>query len=372
MKKITENREKQKKYTRNSYIELWRFMACLIIFSFHTEGMFISGWIFVEFFFMLSGYFAVGYFVQRKGQLDKNFPMSYVLRRFTKLLPYTTIAILYNVCVIIWLYQLKGKELWLWLAYLPVNILLLPGTGAMPAGVAVTETLATGHMMEESLWYICAMMVALPIMLYVIMYLKQKFDRFLFTFLPLLLYGYLILSDGTIHGWHEQHLTFFAVDIRAVAGLLMGGGVYYFSQWWAKRGYTLLGKLVLTIVELGSMAMVLVLAMVTRAPYDITEILLLALSLSLMLSQKTFTAHIRFRVFAYLGRLSLPIYCFHCTTYLMILNLYPEESTDTKRLITFGIVLLAAITADMTVSGGRRFLGKWGGHIKRLFVLETD
>lgn len=368
--KKTDNGEVKKKSTRNSYIELWRFVACLVIFSFHTEGVFISGWIFVEFFFMLSGYFAMGHFIRRKGQIDRNFPVSYTLGKFTRLLPYTTIAFLFNVSVIIWLYQLKGRELWLWLAYLPVNILLLPGTGAMPAGVAVTETLATGHMMEESLWYICVMLVALPVMLYVIMYLEKKFDKFLVTFLPLLLYGYLILSDGTIHGWHEGNLTFFALDIRAVAGLLMGGGVYYFSRWWEKREYTFLGKLVLTILEMGSMAVVLALAMVTRVPYDITEVLFLMLSLSLMFSQKTFTAQIRFRVFAYLGRLSLPIYCFHCTMYLMVLNLYPEKSTDVKRLITFVMVLVAAVVADMAISGGRKFIGKWGGHIKKLFILE--
>ena len=40
-------------------VELCRFLACYVIFSYHAGGRFTTGWIFVEFFFMLSGYFAI-------------------------------------------------------------------------------------------------------------------------------------------------------------------------------------------------------------------------------------------------------------------------------------------------------------------------
>lgn len=362
----------RQKTQKNSFIELERFLACLIIFSFHTEGIFISGWIFVEFFFMLSGYFAIKHFQDHPDQDSQkaNRPVSYTMRKFRRLLPYTTAAFLYNVCVVVWIYQLRGKDLLLWLAYLPLNILLLPGTGVMPSGVTVTEYLYTGHMMEESLWYICVMIVALPIMLYIITYLWKKFGLFLVSFLPLLLYGYLILLDGTIHGWHEQHLTFFALDIRALAGLLMGGGVYYASLWWRRHEFTPLGKLLLTMIELGSMVMVAAFAVITRLPYDIVEVLLITLSLSLTLSERTYTAYIRFKPFAWLGRLSLPVYCLHCTTYLLISQLYPQRTAGTRALITLGIVLSASVVLDLAVEKGRKPIKNLTDKIRHLLIAD--
>ena len=44
---------------KNNMVELCRFLACYVIFSYHAGGRFTTGWIFVEFFFMLSGYFAI-------------------------------------------------------------------------------------------------------------------------------------------------------------------------------------------------------------------------------------------------------------------------------------------------------------------------
>ena len=47
------------KSTKNYYIELCRFLACMAIFSYHASWHLVGGWIFVEFFFMLTGFFMV-------------------------------------------------------------------------------------------------------------------------------------------------------------------------------------------------------------------------------------------------------------------------------------------------------------------------
>lgn len=51
-------------------VELCRFLACYIIFSYHAGGRFTTGWIFVEFFFMLSGYFAIKHLVRMEGKIE--------------------------------------------------------------------------------------------------------------------------------------------------------------------------------------------------------------------------------------------------------------------------------------------------------------
>ena len=70
------------KKTRNGYIDLLRFVAACVIMYFHfgsapfirldgTPGSFPSGALFVEFFFMLSGYYAISSFQRSHGSLNE-------------------------------------------------------------------------------------------------------------------------------------------------------------------------------------------------------------------------------------------------------------------------------------------------------------
>ena len=51
---------------KNRIVELERFIACCIIFFYHCGGHFGSGWIVVEFFFLLTGYFATQHYETHK------------------------------------------------------------------------------------------------------------------------------------------------------------------------------------------------------------------------------------------------------------------------------------------------------------------
>lgn len=63
---------------KNNMVELCRFLACYVIFSYHAGGRFTTGWIFVEFFFMLSGYFAIKHLVRMEGKIENKatYPIS--------------------------------------------------------------------------------------------------------------------------------------------------------------------------------------------------------------------------------------------------------------------------------------------------------
>ena len=340
-----------KKKRKNVYVELCRFLACCIIFSFHSQGgMFISGWIFVEYFFMLSGYFAAKHIIEHPERVKDgaSFPIHYTVAKFKRLLPYTTISILMSFFITAWKYEIKEWAFMEWLLYLPENILLLPGTGVMPYGVFIQEGVATPHMMSEHLWYLCTMAVAMPIMLYLLWYFRTKIGMWLITYLPLLLYGWLIMKDGTIHGWHDLNMSFFSLNLRALAGLLLGASVYYISQWWKKRTYTKFGRLLLTVIEIGSCGIVAWIAASTYAAHDVFEVLLLAVSLSITLSEESFTSELQFKGFEYLGKISLPIYCLHCPM-LELLNIWFAELPDLNRNILSFIVVFAVSAVLMII-----------------------
>ena len=63
-------------------------------------------------------------------------------------------------------------ELVKWILYLPVNLFYLAGTGMMPADVPISDTVQTSYIMGGALWYICAMFVAMPVMMYLYLYLR--------------------------------------------------------------------------------------------------------------------------------------------------------------------------------------------------------
>ena len=213
-------------------VELCRFLACYVIFSYHAGGRFTTGWIFVEFFFMLSGYFAIKHLVRMEGKIENKatYPIQYTIDKFKRLLPYTTVGFVADCLISAWKYQFTGMELVKWILYLPVNLFYLAGTGMMPADVPISDTVQTSYIMGGALWYICAMFVAMPVMMYLYLYLGKKIGPWLISFLPMLLYGYLIICDGTVNGWHADHGAFLAVDLRALAGMLAGGLIYVLSE----------------------------------------------------------------------------------------------------------------------------------------------
>lgn len=181
---------------KNNMVELCRFLACYVIFSYHAGGRFTTGWIFVEFFFMLSGYFAIKHLVRIEGKIENKatYPIQYTIDKFKRLLPYTTVGFVADCLISAWKYQFTGMELVKWILYLPVNLFYLAGTGMMPADVPISDTVQTSYIMGGALWYICAMFVAMPVMMYLYLYLGKKIGPWLISFLPMLLYGYLMIS----------------------------------------------------------------------------------------------------------------------------------------------------------------------------------
>lgn len=356
---------------KNDMVEICRFLACYVIFSYHAKGTFCSGWIFVEYFFMLSGYFTVSHLVKMKGQIHDTpgYPIRYSLKKFKRLFPYTTVGFAVSCFVTAWNCGLKGMELVRWILYLPINVLFLPGGGIMPSGVEISGNLSTTYIMSPVLWYICAMFVALPVMVYLLLYAGRKVGPWLVSFLPMLLYGYLIISDGTINGWHEQHMAFFALDIRALAGLLLGGLIYYISVKIGSCNYTRIGKVILTVAEVMSLLFVLRMACITDLSYDALVILLFVVSLSLTLSGKTLTSKIHLKFVGYLGKISLPVYCLHSPIleYVKHMNYTIDDSAEI--LVIFLIVAALSVVLYLVIEKGKRWFDLLLGKLKRLIII---
>ena len=236
------------KKTRNGYIDLLRFVAACIIMYFHfeiapfirpdgTPGSFPSGGLFVEFFFMLSGYFAISSFYMSDGKLHIG---KYMLKKYVRFLPYTFFAVTFTY---VWILICSNPSLFeaaKTLCMLPFEALLMRNTGIN----------RVGH--NGVLWYLSAMLITMPIILYTARRFPTVFKEYLVWVLPLCFYGYVLSRYGTIRTTHWQ-----ISNIRALAGMLLGCNIYFIVHAVENIRFSSRGKTILTVLELGLFGLIL-------------------------------------------------------------------------------------------------------------------
>ncbi len=336
---------------KNVFLELLRFLAATIIVGYHTKYIFHSGWIFVEFFFIISGFFAYKKVLQYKesGNSFKDFPVKYTLKKMWRILPYTFLSMILYVVFILreQLMNVGVRTIGRFALYFTENVSLLNATGMIANGVDLGDGWTMSSMLMPILWYIIALFVMLPVMMYLAYYLDEKIGLWLYTFLPMFLYGVLIISTGTIDGFHYEMMIYPALCMRALAGLLLGALVYRVSEAFQKtikkkRGYVI----IFGIIELLVYGSVTCLATLENLQSEIIVIVCFVIGLGLTLSGETFTSCVKGKCISFLGALSLPMYC----THMIIVEARPEFSPYMVYLITIGIsIVMWCVVQGITV-----------------------
>ena len=345
-----------KKNKRNSYIELERFLACLGILLYHA-GIMKTGWIFVEFFFLLTGYFAMRHFSAKREAGDFSgkghtwYPLSYTFGKFKTVFPYTTISILLVWLIELVRWRLTGMGLIKWFLYLPTNLLLLSGFGVQAYGFEIQDGITAPRMLNPHLWYVCCMLTVLILVAFFLMYMKKS--RVLVCFLlPLLCYGALILADGTLDGWHDSFLGFFACDLRALGGILLGCFGWHAAEWLGRKKLGSGIRILLAAAEILSFVFVFALSWVSDTPSDMLKILLLFVSVTISMSGQTWTSGCDLGLFRFLGKLSLPVYCIQ---YAVIIAL-DGHFVSHYSLIVFAVSILGGLVCLLAVEGGKKLI----------------
>ncbi len=299
------------KRNRNGYIELLRFVASLFIALFHADFA-PSGWIWTEFFFMLSGYFAFKMIMSNRINGDANAPMIYTWGMIKKIFPYTAVAMIAMFFVRIYKWELSVGDVISYSGSLLENLTMLNGTGLIRPYYSINEKITVGEMFLGPIWYISALIIAMPIMIYLVQQFYSKVGVWMVSFLPLLIDGYIVIKSGTIQGWHMDMLSFITLDFRALAGLLFGGGIYCMVRKIEKLSFSKAGKVILLFVEWGALVVICAMSFEKSISNILIMLTTIIIALTISLSEKTITGSIHFGVCDWLGKLSLPIFCSHC------------------------------------------------------------
>lgn len=223
---------------RSGNVDLARFIASILIMTHHIfyfgyNNPFSGGWIYVEFFLIITGYFTAKHFDGKNYDNAMKESVIYTIKKFIPFLPYTiTFTILINLQYMI-LNVVSGE----------LNII-----GAL---FALTEKFYTDillvtesftHLAIGPLWYLSALFIVFPLFCLLMQLRNRYWIMFTTATYSLLYYG--VFGFG-IDDLHNPPCTFY----RVVAGMCVGAFIYEFV--YAFNDYIKnINKWISTIIEL--------------------------------------------------------------------------------------------------------------------------
>lgn len=322
-------------------IELLRFISALIIMIFHAHNInngqghpIPLGYVFVEFFFFLTGYFTYSSLVKRhkKNASMDSYPMQYTFRKIRRIVPYIIMtASLYVVISLLcnhFIRHLAINDSLHEFSGLPFDILLLQVTGICK------------NPNFNVWWYLSAIMFVLPITI-VLFYKKICSDGgvepCIVYFVPLLIYGAFSVEVNGLDWEREVFGVVRSGIFRGFAGLCMGCTIYDLKDRLYKSETTALHRVILTIIEIASYIFSVVIALKGRWIYNSTFliVLLLIVGLTVTFSHKSYTVKMNYRFFSYLGTVSLPLYMCHYSIGRLIGKYFVEDNLIVRYAVYF-------------------------------------
>lgn len=178
---------------RNGIIDLSKFIAALIIMEHHRSILgnyqFKDGWIFVEFFAMITGYLTMKHFATFK---EENIPKQcfyYMCKKFLPLMPLVIGTVLFQ-WLLFGIVQVANRVwgvkdfIFMVIEELPLEMVLLP-----------KFSVCGGTPFVASLWYLTSIIMVFPLFLTIVT-IKNKYARILICFVySVSYYGIIGIKD---------------------------------------------------------------------------------------------------------------------------------------------------------------------------------
>lgn len=320
-----DTKKKDIQKAKNGYIELCRFLFCVMIVihhnaqDFETGTILPSGFVAVEFFFFISGAMAMRHIAREKREISgkMRYAVDYTLNKIKRIFPYAACGTLAAYIWRIISVRNFSADMVHELAILPFELFFLPMGGVIPVRLDL--------FMNAPLWYVSAMMFTLPLIVYLCLKAGDVFQCYIVWFVPVLIHGWMILHMGGSWPWGETTPVGYSALLVAFSNLTLGFGIYLASVRLSEKKFGMPVKILLTVAELAGIALCFVFAASEPNAYTFEAVIaFLALSLTITLSGVSYTGKLHGRIFEWLGKLSLPIYCVHWWTGQIIqVYLYP-------------------------------------------------
>lgn len=324
-----ENKQEDRIVKRNGKIELLRFLGVVFImnahFGYNADRPFLGGWYYVEFFFIITGFFTMRRFFHEEvvgGTERVRTALTYTFRKFVKFLPYTTVAILITYVANNWKYLQAGQ---------PGNF--LHSLENMPAEMLYLSAANPDGSEMFTIWFLSAMFLVFPLFCLLLM-MKNK---------PLA--GWICFATATFYYLHTYDYgshVFPNQLVRAFAGLCLGACVSMLSE---KLGELRLGRgwrMILSMVEVVTY-LIPILTCYKHITFLRGNLICFIVSVAIIFSGQSLIPDMSCKLFSWLGKLSMPLYVWHIAVVSVIFAGFTGLSTTKQELIFWGGSFAAAL-----------------------------
>ncbi len=326
---------------RNSYLDVAKFLFSIIIVLYHFKTIFLGGYIVVEAFFMISGYFMM----KSIKKSDENEPwgistVKFVTHKYSLIAYYLIPAAIIGCIAYIYILPRETSDV-----IMQATLILFEMVPLQTVGY-------NGFFTTGVAWYLSALLLASAIVYPLAKKFKVNFTFFICPLVSIFIYGYLIHNFNAIknaNSWIEN--LFHSGLLRGIAGLCAGCFLHECSERLKAVKITVTGKIIFTVFEiLGWAYCILIMCKYPKLMYDAVVVFLMFGLLLIGINRYSYLSYlIQFKWTKHLATVSTIIYLNHYYWAQFIWKQFPEYS-DKKQFILY-ICLIAGSSAIVYGAG---------------------
>ena len=278
-------------------VDLVRFICSLLIMAHHMSGlnflvtgMFFNCWAWVDYFFILTGYFTRSHFEKHlASEPYSTEAMKYTWHKFKRYIPYEFAAVILMDCLLFRQYSTGDGMFEVLEKFMdfPYEVLLLSSSGIAFANLA-------------TIWFLSAMAITLPLLIYLMVSRKDLWN-ILSWMIPLLYYGRYGVNSA--REWPNDLL-------RAFSCMALGTFLYALVREIRKASWIKGRKMLLTLVEVAAFGFAVYITVYNKSYLNLVA-LLFSVNVVSMLSGCSWTSSIKGGFLKTLGQMSMPMFLFH-------------------------------------------------------------
>ena len=336
---------------KNNYIELCRFIFCIVIFLHHSgfvsatglSAVFNYGSLGADFFYIVTGFFAMAHVSKiAKDSIPQKmeYSMRYTINKLIKVFPYAAIGSIsiYGLEFVWSNAQLSLSDRILNLQNIPFELFMTPMSGTIPVNLLSYR--------NAPMWFLSAMTMALPVLMFLALKYEDVFKHWMTIFLPPLIFCLLIHNTEGVVNWDYYMGFFYAGVLRAFADMMLGFLAFYVSAMVREKLNINIQavKIIITTGEVLLLLSVLYTCNRNLNGYDqVLTIYAFVLMIILCTSNISYTGNLPGnKIFGFLGKMSMPMYCLHWAVYKYVALIAVDFSYWEKVAIAFINTFVAA------------------------------
>lgn len=278
-------------------VDIWKLIGMLLIMAHHItiigvsgEYIFKSAWIYVELFFIFTGYFTVKHFSLNIGNDCVDAAVKYTIKKFKVFLPYSTIGIVLTYIIKNGHLLKEGiKPFIAGFAEIPFELLL------------VVSSFSDRRPLMAPLWYLSAMFVVFPLFCCFVQMKHRNLLYLLSANIAMFYYGY--IGVATVRTYPHDLL-------RAFSCMSLGVFIYSISEHMKKYIFKRWVKIFLTIVEEGCLVFV-IFSTYNNWPIMRINLFCFVIAVSIIFSNQSYSQYIRSGIVSLISRITMPLFLIH-------------------------------------------------------------